>query len=314
MTSRRRTATALATAAIAIAMVSSAPAPAQAAGCPALDYQATLAAAASALAGAAPDVAAARADVASLLGADPSRRLALQPVGDDLAATPPQLADARTRLVGMSTTLAYPPHATCNEDPSAAAGALHDVYASPGLRHLDDAPQQGWVDAISRLLSAIFGRLSAALGATGAVLLAAAAVVLAGLLAWRRWRGSAADRGARIEEPAGVGDDPDAEWTAAEAAASRGDHREAVRRAFRSSLIEVAVGAGVRLDAAWTTRELLARCHVEADALVAMAAAASLFERAWYSGKAVTAVDWARAADANRRVRALARRSRTTAG
>ena len=107
---------------------------------------------------------------------------------------------------------------------------------------------------------------------------------------------------------AAAGDDPDAEWRAAERAAAAGDHREAIRRAFRSALIEVALRGRVHLDAAWTTRELLARCDADGDVLVALAAAASLFERAWYGGRAVTAADWDLAAERCAAVRRLARR------
>jgi hypothetical protein len=152
------------------------------------------------------------------------------------------------------------------------------------------------LDAIRNFVSSVFRNATGALGTTGAVLLAVAVVALATLLAWRRWRGSAAFGGAWIDEPASVGDDPDVEWRLAERAAAAGDHREAVRRAFRSALIEVARNSGVHIDAAWTTRELLQRCRADGDVLVPLAAAAALFERAWYSGQPVTAAEWDQAA------------------
>ena len=283
---------------------------ADAAGCTALDYQSSLAAAAAALRTAPRDFTTARQDVAALLAAAPARSLALQPVLDDLTTAPPLLDDARTRLDAMSATLAYPPNSTCNEDPAAARAALHGVYASPAFAHLDDSVQPGILQSILDFLSTVFSRAAGALGPAGALLITAAAVALTGLLAWRRWHGSAATRGAHAGEPALAGDDPDAEWRAAKAAAARGDHREAVRRAFRSALITVALRGRVRIDAAWTTRELLARCEAGGDILAALAGAAALFDRAWYSGTTVSAADWQLAAERCAAVRRLARQAR----
>lgn len=282
--------------------------PARAASCPALSYQAGLVAAATALEAVPAGVATARSDVAGLLGADPSRAIALQPVLDDLSSAPPQLDDARMRLEAMSATLAYPSNSTCNYDGTAARNTLHGVYASPDFRHLDDSNQPGFIDAILNFLGNLLGRIAGGLGAAGGIAVTLGVLGLAALLAWRRWHGSAASRGARIDEPAAAGDDPDAEWRAAERAAAAGDHREATRRAFRSALIEVALRSRVHLDAAWTTRELLARCDGDGDVLAALAAAASLFERAWYGGRAVTAGDWDLAAERCATVRRLARR------
>ncbi|HEX4754402.1 MAG TPA: DUF4129 domain-containing protein [Candidatus Dormibacteraeota bacterium] len=298
----------VAAAIITVPLVYGSATPARAAACPALAYQAGLAAAATELEAVPAGVATARSEVTGLLGADPSRGLALQPVIDDLSAAPPQLDDARMRLEAMSATLAYPPNSTCNYDGTAARNTLHDVYASPDFKHLDDSNQPGFIDAILNFLGNLFGRAAGALGVAGGIAVALAALGLAALLAWRRWHGSAASRGTRIDEPAAAGDDPEAEWRAAERAAAAGDHREAIRRAFRSALIEVALRSRVHLDAAWTTRELLARCDAAGDVLVALAAAASLFERAWYGGRAVTAADWDVAAERCATVRRLARR------
>jgi hypothetical protein len=299
---------AVAAAIITVPLVCGSATPVRAAVCPALSYQASLVDAAAALEAVPARLATARSDVAGLLGADPSRGIALQPVLTDLSSAPPQLDDARTRLEAMSTTLAYPPNSTCNYDGTAARNTLHDVYASPDFKHLDDSNQPGFIDAILNFLGNLFGRAAGALGVAGGIAVALAVLGLAALLAWRRWHGSAASRGAIVDELPAVGDDPDAEWSAAERAAAAGDHREAIRRAFRSALIEVALRGRVHLDAAWTTRELLARCDADGDVLVALAAAASLFERAWYGGRAVTAADWDLAAERCATVRRLARR------
>jgi hypothetical protein len=278
-----------------------------AAACPALDYQAALASAATVLQQNPPDLTAAQRLINTLLAANPGSRDVLQPVTADLDAAPPNIADAELRLSSMSATLAYPRGSVCNENAAAARGALHDVYAAPEFRHLDDPVQQspiaGILDAIGNLLD----RGAGALGPAGAVLLTVAVLGVSLALAWRRWHGSAALRGAAVDEPAAPGDDPDAEWQAAERAAAAGDYREAVRRAFRSALVEVAVRGRVRIDAAWTTRELLRRIDAPGDVLVGLAAAAAVFERAWYSGVAVTADDWTRATERCAAVRRLAR-------
>ncbi|HWF56969.1 MAG TPA: DUF4129 domain-containing protein [Candidatus Dormibacteraeota bacterium] len=289
------------------ATLAACPAPAEAAGCAALDYQAGLASASTALQRTPPDPAGARAQVATLLGADPGSAVALQPVLDDLAAAPPLVADAQLRLTSMSATLAYPRGSVCNENADAASSKLHSVYASPDFRHLDDSAQPG---LLTRILSAIGDLLrgaTGALGPAGTLGLAIAILGLALLLSWRRWQGSAPLRGARFDEAAEAGDDPEAEWRAAQRAAAAGDHREAVRRAFRSALLEVALRGNLHIDSAWTTRELLQRCHADGEVLAALAAAAARFERAWYSGTAVTAADWTRAEEGCATVRRLAR-------
>jgi len=59
-------------------------------------------------------------------------------------------------------------------------------------------------------------------------------------LALDRLRGVLGGRStSATEEPATAGDDPDREWRLALAAAQRDDHREAIRRAFRSALLEL---------------------------------------------------------------------------
>lgn len=280
-----------------------------AAACPALDYQTGLAAAAAAL-NAPADIAGAQRQVRALAAAYPGSAVALRPVLADLATIPAledDVADAQLRLRSMSLTLAYPRGSVCNESSTAARSALHAVYASPDFRHLDDTNQPGLLQRIVNAIGSLLSGGARALGPLGAAVLGCLVLAVCLLLLWRRWRGSAALRDAAVEEPATAGDDPDAEWRAAERAALAGDYREAVRRAFRSALLEVAVRGRVHIDAAWTTRELLQRIDAAGDVLVALAAAAALFERAWYSGVPVTRDDWRLAEERCTTVRRLAR-------
>jgi Domain of unknown function (DUF4129) len=282
---------------------------AEAAGCPPLQYEAALGAASAALRQTPADTAAAQRTVAALLATDQAAASALQPVLDDLGASPPAVDDARLRLSSMAATLRHPPGSVCNVSSQAARSDLHAVYSSPEFRHLDDSTKGGLLTSVVNAIAAALRRGVGALGPLGAILLALVIVGAALLLAWRRWHGAAALRGARVEDPAEWGDDPDAEWRAAERAAQAGQHREAVRRAFRSALLEVAVRGRVHLDAAWTTRELLQRCQASGEVLAALAAAAAVFERAWYSGEVVTGDDWERARDRCLAVRRLAGRA-----
>jgi hypothetical protein len=284
-----------------------------AAGCPALDYQAGLVSAATALQQTPPDVSAAQREVSALVATDSGSSAALQPVLTALATTPPDVGDAELRLATMSATLAYPRGSVCNENTAAARSTLHSVYASPDFRNLDQQMQPGLLQTIVSDIINLLSRGAGALGPVGAALLGAAVVAVCLLLAWRRWHGSAALPGASLDEPATPGDDPEEEWSAALAAAAAGNHREAVRRAFRSALLEVAVRGHVRMDAAWTTRELLQCIDAGGDVLVALAAAAALFERAWYSEVAVTQEDWTRAEERCAAVRRLARAARVEA-
>ncbi|MDQ6848017.1 MAG: DUF4129 domain-containing protein [Candidatus Dormibacteraeota bacterium] len=287
-----------------------------AAACPALDYQTGLAAAAAALNQAPPDITGAQRQVSALAAAYPGSAVALRPVIADLATIPANendVEDAQLRLTSMSATLAYPRGSVCNENAAAAHSALRSVYASPDFRHLDDTNQPGLLQTIVNAIATLLGRGAGALGPVGAALLGGLVLAACLLLAWRRWHGSAAVRGTDVEELATAGDDPEAEWRAAQRAAAAGEYREAVRRAFRSALLEVAVRGRVDIDAAWTTRELLQRIDAAGDVLVALAAAAALFERAWYSGVAVTRDDWTLAEERCASVRRLAREAGVTA-
>lgn len=268
------------------------PAAAAAARCPPLDYQATLAAASAALVSSPPRADVAQQEVTALLRADQGRAVALQPVVDDLTARPPATADAAQRLRALSSTLAYPPESTCVDDGTAARGTLHDVYSSPAFRHLDDVQQTSFLTSVLSAIASWISAAGGALGQAGGVALILGLVALLTLVAARRWR-AAARTGARAAvEVAPSGDDPEAEWRAAEAAAAASDFREAVRRAFRSALLDVADRGHVHVDPAWTTRELLERCNAAGDVLVVLAGAAALFDHAWYSGTEVTRGDW----------------------
>src|SRR6202023_3007601 len=109
-------------------------------------------------------------------------------------------------------------------------------------------------------------------------------------------------------EPATAGDDPEREWQLALAAAQRGDYREAIRRAFRSALLDVA-DRRAHLDRAWTTREMLATLSADADLLAVVAPAAASFDRAWYGRVPVGAGDWDVARGRCEAVRRVARRA-----
>lgn len=278
-------------------------------GCPALDYQRSLSVASQLLQRQPPDTSGARTLVTQLLRAEGSRRRALQPVLEALDGTA-GVAVARIRLEALAGALAYPRGATCREDSAPALAALHEVYASPAFRHLDDGGNgNGW-QRIAASLAAIVGRGAAALGPVAALVLLGAALLLSGLLAGRPRRRGLALATPPDGEPGAPGDDPDVEWGRAERAAARGQHREAVRRAFRSALLAVAAHSQVRLDAAWTTREVLDRVSPDGEVLAALTGAAAVFERTWYSGAPVVEQDWEVAAERCRRVRALAGRAR----
>lgn len=277
--------------------------------CVTVDYVAGLSRALSALTARPPDVAGARAAVVAAERFTAAALQPLQPIGEDLSAAPPDLADARARLQAIVTALAVPRGATCRVDTSAARGVLNGVYASPVFAHLDQNQSPSILDRVLSFLGSVLSHVTGALGAAGS--LALAVLAIGGALAFAAWRlrmilgrRPAAGR----DEPAGDGDDAGAEWRAATAAAARGEHREAVRRAFRSVLLELAQRGGVRIDPAWTNRELLASLYADGDLLAALAPAAATFEYAWYSGHAVDAALWEQARERCAALRAMARR------
>jgi hypothetical protein len=155
-------------------------------------------------------------------------------------------------------------------------------------------------------------------GALGAVPTAIlAALVLGAIIAFvvlrLRAAGTRAPRGAPLAEPAPQSLDADGEWRQAEEAARRGDHRQAVRHAFRSALLAAAQRGRLQVNATWTTGELLARARGDADLLALLAPAAASFDHAWYSGRPVTRQDWEVARERCDAVRHLAgRRSGVT--
>ncbi|MBJ7593728.1 MAG: hypothetical protein JF886_02515, partial [Candidatus Dormibacteraeota bacterium] len=172
-----------------------------AAACSALDYQTGLAAAAATLNQAPADVPSAQRQVSALATAYPRSAVALRPVIADLATIPAKekdLEDAQLRLTSMSTTLAYARGSVCNENSAAARSALHNVYASPDFRHLDDTNQPGLLQTIVNAIANLVGRGAGALGPVGAALLGALVLAVCLLLVWRRWHGSAALRDAGV--------------------------------------------------------------------------------------------------------------------
>ena len=281
-------------------------------GCP-TGYLGAITEAQAALTVTPPDSAGAAGALQRTVAAYPASQPVLRPVLDRLAAVPPQDSQARAMLDTIANTLALPKGSTCNADQRSALSTLHGVYASPVFANLDRKPAGpnpisqflSWLgSALNWLLSHIRGALGpAGTIAVGAVLLAAAL----GFAAWRL-RGILGSRAARI----GAGSEPDStdpnrEWALASAAASRGQYREAIRRAFRSALLTVAVQGRLAVDPSWTTHELLAATRGDARLLAALAPAANLFDHAWYSGDAVTAADWEQARARCEAVRDLAR-------
>ena len=239
---------------------------------------------------------------------------ALTPIFDDLDRDPADLADARTRLQTLLAAFALPPNSVAN-DPHAALGTLHDVYTQDQFAGLGQrAPSEDFFSRFGRgILDVITWIASHTVGAIGLVpTLILVGLLIAGIVAFVVLRlqraGTRTMGGGAAREPTPHGLDADAEWRLAEEAAARSDHREAVRHAFRSALLAVAARGRLRVDAAWTTSELLARARGDADLVAALAPAAASFDQAWYSGRIVTAQDWEVARDRCQAVRRLAAR------
>lgn len=298
--------------AAAILMTLSAPAGAAAqTGCP-VGYLAAVSSAESALAATPPDTAGAVAALQRALAAYPSASV-LGQVSGELQTTPPQTAAAKAWLDTIASTLALPPGTTCTADQRPALSTLHNVYASPVFANLDHKPAgpNPVSQFLSWLASAIrwlLSHLTGALGTGGTIALGTVLLGIALTLAAWKLRGVLGGRVASMS--AGVEpdtNDPNREWDLAGAAARRGDYREAIRRAFRSALLTVADKGRLAVDPAWTTHELLAATVGDAGLLAALAPAAALFDRAWYSGDLVTAPDWEHAKARCQAVRDLAR-------
>ena len=294
-----------------------APAPTTAAAqtsCPALQYLAGLRQADADLSPASPDAAAAAAVLHKLLAAYPAATRTLTPAIDDLGASPADVADARVTIADAVNVLALPAGATCAVDREPARASLDQVYASPVFAKLDQKTGPSLLGQIFAWISSLFRHVGDFLGTAGSILAGSVALLLALAFAWWRLRGVFGSRSASIGvEPAGDTDDPAREWTMAARAAALGDHREAIRRAFRSVLLDVAARGRLRVDPTWTTRELLAATRGDASLLAALAPAAAGFDRAWYSGRAVTPADWEQARARCEAVRAAARSRREAA-
>jgi hypothetical protein len=245
--------------------------------------------------------------VSSLAAGNPPAHAVLDPVVADLDAADPDINDARQRLDTLSATLALPAGSTCHIDSGAARTALHDVYASNVFANLDQNSQpsvlgrigQGVLWVLSHIGDAfrwLVSHASGALGVPGTIALGLVILLTAVALAWWRLRAARSAPPARQgAEPATSGTDPDVEWRIAERAAGHGDYREAIRRAFRSALLQAAGRGRLHVDVAWTTRELLASISADGDLLAVLAPAAALFDHAWYSGDAIGADEWERA-------------------
>jgi hypothetical protein len=239
----------------------------------------------------------------------PSTLPVLAPIIGGLTSAPPDVAGSRQRLDLLTSTLALPAGSACNVDSQAAQNLLHSVYASHVFADLDQNRTPSLFQRIGAAINWLISHLYALLGNGGSIGLGLLVLALIAAFVLYRVRGMAAGRRTKQgQEPATAGDDPDHEWGLALAAAQRGDHREAIRRAFRSALLDV-TGRRVRIDRAWTTREMLATISGDADLLAAVAPAAAAFDKAWYGGVPVAAADWGIARARCEAVRKVARRS-----
>ena len=240
----------------------------------------------------------------------PSTAPVLAPIIAGLTSTPPDVSGSRQRLDLLTKTLALPAGSACNVDSQDAENLLHSVYASP--RFCRSRPEPGAVVDFAQIGAAInwvLSHLYGLLGNGGSIALGLLVLALIAAFVIYRLRGVAGGRRAKqSQEPATAGDDPDNEWGLALAAAQRGDHREAIRRAFRSALLDV-TGRRARIDRAWTTREMLATISADADLLAVVAPAAAAFDSAWYGDVPVDAADWDAARARCEAVRKVARRS-----
>jgi hypothetical protein len=222
----------------------------------------------------------------------PSSGALLGPIIAGLTSSPPDMSGSRRRLDLLATTLALPPGSACNVDSQAARNLLHSVYASHVFADLDQKPASSWIERIGAAINWVLSHLYGLLGSGGSIALGLAILALIAAFAIYRLRGVLGGRSTTVrEEPATAGDDPDRELRLALAAAQRGDYREAIRRAFRSALLDIS-GRRARIDRAWTTREMLAILSADADLLAVLAPAAAAFDSAWYGAEPVGAAEW----------------------
>jgi hypothetical protein len=241
----------------------------------------------------------------------PSTSPVLGPIIAGLTSTPPDVSASRQGLDLLTKTLALPAGSACDVDSRDAQNVLHNVYASSVFADLDQKPTPSLFTQIGAVINWVLSHLYGLLGNGGSILLGllVAAAIIAFVL--YRVRGVAGGRRAAVgTEPATAGDDPDEEWRQSLAAAQSGNYREAIRRAFRSALLDV-TGRRVRIDRAWTTREMLATLSGDADLLAAVAPAAAAFDRAWYGAAPVVAADWEVARARCEAVRRVARAAST---
>jgi hypothetical protein len=237
----------------------------------------------------------------------PSSSADLSPIVASLSASPPDIAGGKLRLDLIVQTLALPEGSVCHVDSQQAENDLRQVYASSVFADLDQNQPPSIFSRIGAVINWILTHLFDLLGSGGSIALGV--IVLGGLLALviYRLRGVAgARRAMSAAEPASLGSDPEREWQLALAAAQRADYREAIRRAFRSALLEVA-DRRTYLDRAWTTREMLATLTTDTDLLAVVAPAAASFDKAWYGGGSVDPADWDLARSRCEAVRRVAR-------
>jgi hypothetical protein len=239
----------------------------------------------------------------------PSTVPVLAPIIGELTSTPPDTIRSKQHLDLLTTALALPAGSSCDVPSQDAENVLHSVYASHVFADLDQNQPPSVFQRIGAAINWIISHLYGILGNGGSIGLGALVVALIAAFVFYRLRGVAGGRRAKqTQEPATVGDNPDDEWKLALAAAQRGDHREAIRRAFRSALLDV-TGRRARIDRAWTTREMLATISADAELLAVVAPAAAAFDRAWYGDFPVTPTDWDIARARCDAVRNVARRS-----
>ncbi|HXA28255.1 MAG TPA: DUF4129 domain-containing protein [Candidatus Angelobacter sp.] len=245
--------------------------------------------------------------------------VALAPIDADLARDPADIADVRLRLRTLIDALALPPGSVA-ADPQAAQSALRDVYAQDAFHNVGATPSNDSIFSRigSAFLNAVHWLADHTVGALGLVpTIVIACLLIAAIVGFVLLRlrsvGTRTPRGRALAEPAPQGLDAEAEWRRAEEAAARGEHREAVRHAFRSALLAAAQRGRLRVDASWTTSELLARARGDADLVALLAPAAASFDHAWYSGRPVSAPDWEVARERCSAVRRIAARRGVTA-